>query len=226
MSRRKVDECKTLRDGDFKLTASLAVTSGKKVKLWGFIELDLPLEFGLEVSSIEGVIKIRLSATFKERYVIAASIDSDGSISLSAQAIDVGPLQFMQDLLNINPWQWYDDIADNDPDSPIVQGIGALKKLTYEFLSCESLTLMFMMTGDGEQMLIASATGCNLFLIKLSFTVLVIDWSDVMVMISVELGDFTFASAFKAIDGELETLGMLLDLATAGRCRLTVSKPC
>jgi len=30
-------------------------------------------------------------------------------------------------------------------------------------------------------MLIASATGCNLLLIKLSFTILVIDWTDVMV---------------------------------------------
>jgi hypothetical protein len=145
---------------------------------------------------------------------IAASIDTDGEWTISAQAFDVGPLQFMQDMLNINPWQWYDDIAANDPDSDIVQGIGALKKLTYDFLSCERLTLMFMMTGDGEQMLIASATGCNLLLIKLSFTVLVIDWSDVMVMISVELGDFTFASAFKSIHKDLETLGMLMDLAT------------
>jgi hypothetical protein len=34
---------------------------------------------------------------------------------------------------------------------------------------------------DGEQMLIASATGCNLLLIKLSFTILVIDWMEVMV---------------------------------------------
>ena len=35
-----------------------------------------------------------------------------------------------------------------------------------------------------------------------------------MVMISVEFGDFTFASAFQAIHNDLATLGMILDIVT------------
>jgi len=54
-------------DGDFRLKANLAIKSEKKIKLWGFIEIDLPLDFTLSVESIDGVIRIRLAMMFKGR---------------------------------------------------------------------------------------------------------------------------------------------------------------
>lgn len=58
-------------------------------------------------------------------------------------------------------------------------------------------------------------TGCNLLLVKISFTVLVLDWTDVMVQLAIELGDFTFGAAFKAIDDDLEILGKILDVVVS-----------
>jgi len=121
--------------GDYRLEATVAVKSTKKIKMWGFLEIDIPLEFKLSVASIDGVIKIKFAMVFKERYEVAATLRSDGGFTLSLQAFDIGPLQFLTDLLSINPWAWYDDIAASGGD--IVQGIGALKKLTTEFLRCE-----------------------------------------------------------------------------------------
>jgi len=40
-------------------------------------------------------------------------------------------------------------------------------------------------------------TGCNLLILKMSFTVLVLDWTDVMVQLAIEIGDFTFQGALE-----------------------------
>ena len=98
-----------------------------------------------------------------------------GKVVESCEALIAGPLQFLEDLLSLNPWAWHDELEQDMPNNFIVKAIGGMKKLTNELLVCEKLTIMYQ-NGGGEQMFIAAATGCNLLLVKISFTVIVLDW--------------------------------------------------
>ena len=132
--------------------------STKKLKLFGFIEFTLPAKIQVTASQIEGVFELEVAVILKDRYKFGARINSDGTWSISGEAFNVGPLQFLQDLLNINPWAWHDKLEQDDPNNFVVQAIGGMKKLSYEMLSCDRLSLIYRVSGDGEQMFIAAAT--------------------------------------------------------------------
>jgi hypothetical protein len=202
-------------DGEFKITATLGVTSGKKLRLFDFLEFDFPGKLGLAVAFQDGEWDIEVFLLIKNRYKFAARFNTDGSIMISGEAFNVGPLNFLQDLLNVNPWLWYDDLVAAGNSNAIMDAIGTLKQLTLDFLQCERLSIIYRLSGDGEHMLIAAATGCNLFLVKISVTVLVLDWTDVMVQLAIELGDFTFAGAFAEIDSSLKVLGQFMDIVVS-----------